>query len=273
MKLGREQVHNPRYSLFEKIYIAVFGMPIVGLRIRGRNVFSLIPAERSYANILDAGSGPGVFTFELARRFPDSRILGVDMLAESIEACNSIAQTIKAENVTFLQTSVEEINFENHFDLILCVDILEHIEDDEKTLQVLSKLLAPEGILILHVPALYRRYPIWKKSVNFDVETHVRPGYELPDIEEKVKNCGICIIDSGYTYGFFETLSNNISYMITHARMENKVLYSIAFPFLNLFSLLGAKARPKNLGAGIYVIAGRKTALSKKESRCEEGKG
>jgi 2-polyprenyl-3-methyl-5-hydroxy-6-metoxy-1,4-benzoquinol methylase len=263
MKLGREQIHNPCYSLLEKIYIGLFGMPIIGLRIRGRNVFSLIPAERSYANILDAGSGPGVFTFELARRFPASKILGVDMLVESIDACNSIAKSIKAENIKFLRASVDEINLTNHFDLILCVDILEHIEDDEKTLQVLSKSLTSEGVLVLHVPALYRRYPIWKKKVNFDVATHVRPGYELTEIKEKVKSSDLYIIDSGYTYGFFETLSNNISYMITHARMENKALYSIAFPFLNLLALLGAKARPKDLGAGIYVIAG-KTALRKK---------
>ena len=53
----------------------------------------------------------------------------------------------------------------------------------------------------------------------------------------------------------WETLANNISYMITHARMENKALYALAFPFLNLMSWLGRGARPKKLGAGIYVVA------------------
>jgi hypothetical protein len=48
--------------------------------------------------------------------------------------------------------------------------------------------------------------------------------------------------------------------MITKARMQNKQLYALAFPFLNLMSLLGARARPDNLGAGIYVLAQKKEA-------------
>ena len=60
MPLGFEQIHNIEYSFSEKIYIAVFGMPIVGLRIRARNIFALIPSDRNYDNILDAGSGSGV---------------------------------------------------------------------------------------------------------------------------------------------------------------------------------------------------------------------
>jgi hypothetical protein len=37
--------------------------------------------------------------------------------------------------------------------------------------------------------------------------------------------------------------------------MKNKKLYSLAFPLLFGLSLFGAKARPKKLGAGIYVVA------------------
>jgi len=119
----------------------------------------------------------------------------------------------------------------------------------------LYAIIETGGTLVLHVPALYRRYPVWKKSLNFDVETHVRTGYEPEDIQDKVKQAGFSIQESGFTYGFWETLANNISYMITHARMKNKMLYALAFPFLNLISLLGAGERPKTLGAGVFVIA------------------
>ncbi len=253
--LGREQVHNPTYSLLEKLYIAIFGMPIIGLQIRGRNVFSLIPQHVPYNRILDAGSGPGVFTFELARRYPDAKVVGVDMLAESIQACQVIANKAELSNVTFLQSSVEGLDSKEQFELILCVDILEHITDDSVTIKKLFHLLAEKGVLVLHVPAYYRRYPVWKKQVNFDVESHVRPGYALDTIEHKVERGGLKILSSGYTYGFLETLSNNISYMITRARMENKMLYSIAFPFLNFLAFCGARARPEKLGAGIFIVA------------------
>jgi len=39
--------------------------------------------------------------------------------------------------------------------------------------------------------------------------------------------------------------------------MQNKNLYALAFPFLNALSWFGARARPKELGAGIYVVAGK----------------
>jgi len=254
MLLGHEQIYHPEYSIIEKAYIALFGMPIVGLRIRARNVFSLIPRHRQYQRILDAGSGPGVFSFELGRRFPEARILGIDIRKEAIEASKHIANKIKSVNVEFRQVSIEELDERDTFNLILCVDILEHIEDDLKALHALYDALSPGGILILHVPALYRRYPAWKKSLNFDVETHVRTGYEPDEIKEKVKNVGFLIRESGFTYGFWETLSNNLSYMITRARKRNKFLYSLAFPILNLISLLGTRARPENLGAGVFVV-------------------
>jgi hypothetical protein len=37
--------------------------------------------------------------------------------------------------------------------------------------------------------------------------------------------------------------------------MQNKLLYAFAFPIMNLISWFGARARPKNLGAGVYIIA------------------
>jgi len=255
MWIGREQRYHLSYSGIEKLYIALFGMPIVGLRIRARNVFSLIPKSKVYNRILDAGSGTGVFSFELWRRFPKARILGIDLLEGAVEACKHIARRIGCTNVEFRQGSIEDLPEKNTFDLILCVDILEHIEDDLQALKALYLAAAPEGILVLHVPALYRRYPVWRKSLNFDVETHVRTGYRQEEIQAKVRQSGFLIRKNGFTYGFWETLANNISYMITNARMQNKILYSFAFPFLHLISWLGPRARPKNLGAGIFIVA------------------
>lgn len=255
MLLGREQRYHPDYSLLEKIYIAVLGMPVVGLRIRGRNIFHLIPDNKKYNHILDAGSGPGVFSFELARRFPDARVRGIDLLSKAVNACQHIADKVKITNVEFQHAAIGQLPDKDIFGLIICVDIMEHIEDDLNALKNLHQVIAPNGVLVLHVPALYRRYPVWKKSLNFDVETHVRLGYEPHEIEAKVKQAGFFIRESGFTYGFWETLANNLSYMITHARKQNKVLYALAFPFLHLISLIGYRARPASLGAGVFVVA------------------
>jgi ubiquinone/menaquinone biosynthesis C-methylase UbiE len=253
--LGREQRYNPHYSFFEKCYIFIFGMPIVGLRIRGRNIFSLIPKNRVYKQILDAGSGTGVFAFELSRRFPNASILGIDLEKQPIEICRSIVKKLKYTNIEFRQQPIDKLQESNYFDLILCIDILEHIGDEYDSLEALHRATAPEGILILHVPSFYRRYPVFKKSLNFDVPSHYRIGYKIQEIRDKVLNAGFSIQKIGFTYGFWETLANNLSYMITQARMQNRFIYSIVFPFLNLISLLGIRARPNKIGAGVFIIA------------------
>jgi 2-polyprenyl-3-methyl-5-hydroxy-6-metoxy-1,4-benzoquinol methylase len=258
MLLGREQRYNPNYSPLEKAYIALFGMPIVGLRIRARNIFSLIPTDRHYSRLLDAGSGPGVISFDMGRRFPETTIQGVDLDEDAVRISNHIAKKNGATNVKFRKSAIEDLDEKDFFDLIVCVDILEHIENDLNTIKVLFRLITPGGILVLHIPSLYRRYPVWRKMLNFDVPTHVRRGYEPEEIQEKVRQAGFAIIDSGFTYGFWETLANNLSYMITRARKKNKILYSFAFPFLYLISWFGPRARPKDLGAGIFIIAEKK---------------
>ena len=255
MLLGQELIHHPGYSRLEKLYIRLFGVPIVGLRIRARNVFSLIPRNRHYSQILDAGSGPGVISFELGKRYSGSSVLGIDLLEQSVSDANSVRDEIGADNVRFEVGDLIRMPVEDRFDLVTCVDILEHIEDDVAAIGAIHRVLAPRGIAVIHVPALHRRYPVLKKSLNFDVETHVRTGYELEPFCEKIRSAGFVIRESGYTYGFLETLANNLSYMITRARMQNKVAYAFAFPFLNAISWLGARARPKRLGAGLYVVA------------------
>jgi len=250
---GHEQLFRPEYSILEKIYIGFFGMPIIGLRIRNRNILSLIP-KQTYHHILDAGTGQGVLSFALSQRYPKAVVLGIDQSRQSIQSCLHIARKIQTQNIHFQQELIEELSQNNVFDLVTCVDILEHIHDDRQALKKIYQAMAIGGILILHVPAKYRRYPVWKKDLNFHVESHVRVGYEPKEIYQKVKETGFMVVDIGFTYGFWETLANNISYMITGAQMRHKWLYALTFPGLHLISLLGIRARPKKMGAGIYLI-------------------
>jgi SAM-dependent methyltransferase len=264
--IGREQRFHPDYTAAERGYIALLGVPVVGLRIRARNILRLLPAGFDPSQVLDAGSGPGVISVLLARRYPAATVTGVDTSAKRIEDCRSIARAAKLTNTEFQVADASDLPWMDRFDLITCVDILEHIEDDERALTSLHRALAPGGKLVLHVPAKYRRYPVFRRKINFPVPTHVRPGYLPDEILEKVAKVGFEIEEHGYTYGFLETLANNIGYMITKAERRNKAVYALAFPVLNLSAWLGRGARPKNLGAGVYVIAGRSPGHAEKEA-------
>ncbi len=250
--IGSELVHAPGAGLFEKVYIKLFGVPINGLRIRLRRILPHISGK--FEKILDAGCGRAVFSFELAKKFPDAQVVGVDMDEKQLEINRYIADKARLANLQFSKMDVSRLSYKEEFDLILSVDNLEHIEDDDRALAGLHTALKKEGKLILHVPADERRWFFFSFRTNFDVPGHFRPGYAIEDIEFKVQSAGFSVVHSQYTYGLLENFSNNISYWITKAEAKNKLIYAFVFPFLDLMAFMGRHGTPRK-GAGVLLLA------------------
>jgi SAM-dependent methyltransferase len=231
------------------------GLPILGLRVRAQRILPLI---RQYAKpelLLDVGSGRGVFTFEMARLFPGSRVVGIDLDEARVETCRRLAKTLGLDNLEFKKQDIFFAALDGQANTLVNIDTLEHVEDDCKFLKRLFQLMAPGGILILHVPHLYRNF-FGVKRINFHVDGHVRPGYLLTELREKVEQAGFMVQEIGYTYGSLETLSNDISYLVTRAREKRKVLYSVLFPWLLIVAKAGNFTRPK-YGSGVYLVASK----------------
>jgi SAM-dependent methyltransferase len=264
MPLGSELRHSKNLSKAEKLYVRVFGAPINGLRIRARRALPLVRAKKG-DEALDAGCGTGVFTFELARRMPDATIVGADIDREQLEDNRRVLGELGLKNVRFEEIDLTRLSDEDRFDWILSVDNLEHIEDDEDALRRFRRALKPGGRMVLHVPGYERRWLFFGWSVNFDVEGHFRPGYRIEELRAKLERAGFEIEELRATYGWIETITNNISYKITGARKRNKTLYALVFPVLNFLSWFGRNATPEK-GAGALALA------RKSERRSEEEK-
>lgn len=250
--IGRQLAYASNYSSFEKAYIWLLGMPISGLRIRARRILPLISGR--YKKILDVGCGEGVFTFEMAKAAAGSEVTGIDIDTEVVERNRALQERLKVGNCKFEYGDILNFTEKNKYDLVVTVDNLEHIEDDVGALRNMYEAAAPGGTIIVHVPAFERRWIFFKWKDNFEVPTHVRQGYKLEEIREKVARVGFKIETAYYTYGWLETVTNNISYLITSARMKNKRLYALVFPFLSVISWFGRNSRPKK-GAGCLVVA------------------
>ena len=253
--LGKEIAFDRSLSRLERLYINIFGIPINGLRNRARRVLPLI--SNRYKKILDSGCGQGIFTFETARRLLKSTVTGLDINKTLIERNRYIAGITGLKNCNFKYQDIAEMPLEGQYDLILCIDVLEHIEDDVKVLKKYYYALDPGGDMLLHVPAYFRQWFFLKWKVNFEVEGHVRPGYTMEDIAKKVEDAGFIILEKLYTYGWLETISSNISYIITGSKMKNKYLYAFVFPIILLISWLGRNSKPAQ-GAGILIKAGKR---------------
>ncbi len=255
---GCELMDDERIGLFEKIYMRLFGAPILGLRLRAR---ALLPLIRSVflkpgSRILDAGCGRGLFSFYLARCFPDCHVIGMDTDDKQIEINNKIKNKRNFKNCDFICSDITQLKNDELFSFILSVDNLEHIKDDLKQCRLFFSVLQPGGKLLIHVPHLTRNLFGFKSQNFMRIQGHVRSGYTMVELNRMLRDAGFYIEKSFYDYGYFETLANNISYLITGGKEKKRHLYALAFPWLLLLSQLGQLEKPKQ-GSGLVMLAGK----------------
>lgn len=121
-------------------------------------------------NSLDLGCGTGIFTCLLAQ-FNDN-VTGIDGSYEMIK----IAQSKNIENTQFICKKIEELSFLDNesFDLIISSSVFEYLDDIETALQLVSRLLRPEGLLMLSFPNKKSVFRIMERLSYFFMR---RPAY------------------------------------------------------------------------------------------------
>jgi SAM-dependent methyltransferase len=113
------------------------------------------------ARILDAGCGSGRNMVELARHGP---VTGVELSETSVQVARS------RETGEVISGSVLEMPFaSDSFELAVCLDVIEHLDDDLAALRELRRVVAPGGSLLVTVPA----YP-WLWSGHDEINHHHR---------------------------------------------------------------------------------------------------
>lgn len=94
--------------------------------------------------ILDLGCGDGGLTEELAQAVPEGNVLGIDASAGMIET----ARQRKRDNLEFRQTDINDIEFENMFDVIFSNAALHWVKDHTKLLHNTFRALKEKGVLL-----------------------------------------------------------------------------------------------------------------------------
>ncbi len=102
----------------------------------------------SKKNVLDIGCGGGLISESLAKK--KAKVTGIDENICSIKQAKEHAK-ISSLKIKYINQSLDSFFNKNKkkFDLILCLEVLEHVNDVEKTLDKITKLLNPGAILIL----------------------------------------------------------------------------------------------------------------------------
>jgi trans-aconitate 2-methyltransferase len=104
--------------------------------------------------IMDVGCGPGNSTNVLSKLWPESEIIGIDNSASMIESARNNYPNIewRIEDITKMET-------EQKYDIIFSNATIQWIQNQEKLISKLVKMLEDEGALAVQVP-LYHNMPL-----------------------------------------------------------------------------------------------------------------
>jgi 2-polyprenyl-3-methyl-5-hydroxy-6-metoxy-1,4-benzoquinol methylase len=125
---------------------------IVGKRIRYEILYryetvkKLINKYKSgKLSVLDIGSGHGFLPFFLDKSW---NINGIDFDPERVRRANQI----KHKNAFFTTGDAENFNLHKKFDVVLALDVIEHLDHPEMCIKNVSKHLNKDGIFIVSNP-------------------------------------------------------------------------------------------------------------------------
>ena len=166
-----------------------------------RRLLKALPSDRPI-RVLDAGTGFGQYAFFVARAFPNARVRAVDIKPEYLDRARHVVnQTPQAAQITWATDDLTDLQSEGPFDLILSVDVMEHIAEDRAVLQHFARVLAPGGHVIINTPSDQGGSDVQSDTDESFIGEHVRDGYNMNDLEAKLREAGLRPVQSLYTYG------------------------------------------------------------------------
>ena len=213
-------------------------------------------------SIYDAGTGYAQYTYFMSKKLIPNNIYAVDVKKEWINDADKFFKDRKINNVKFGIEDLTKINHKGKFDLITCVDVMEHIEEDVKVFQNFYEALKPGGFLLINTPSIFGGSDVHDESEESFIGEHAREGYSKEDIESKLHPFGFKTYQIKYTYGFwgdkawrlgikFPMLMLNVSKLFL---IILPIYYLITLPFTLIMMYIDYSSKNK-IGSGINFIA------------------
>jgi SAM-dependent methyltransferase len=225
-----------------------------------RRISVLIPPDSS---VLDAGSGFGQYSWRMSSHYPGWRIRGIDINSEWVAECNEFfSKTGRSDRASFETGDLTQLAGSDAYNMILTVDVMEHIEDDEKVFSNFFRALRKDGILIISTPSDKGGSDVHDNDDSSFIDEHVRDGYGKDEIIKKLRGAGFSSADARYTYGKAGSISWILSMkypvkMINASRLFFIILpfyYLVFFPVSFLLNIIDVNSMHKS-GTGLLVTA------------------
>jgi len=212
--------------------------------------------------LLDAGCGFGQYDRFILKTFGNVMVHSVDVKEEYIgDNRHFFENDIEQKRIRFKTADLLKFESDEKFDLVVCIDVLEHIEEDSLVMKNLSQSMKPEGIFIMHSPSHYSEDDADEDDTF--VGEHARTGYSKEEIDKKLMEADLHPQTIHYTYGKAGHAAwvlsvkwpmlwfNRIGLL---ALIPLLVYYPIILPFCLVLNTVDLFTKNKK-GNGIYAIA------------------
>lgn len=167
------QLSKVTQGKLEKMLVNVGDM---SLKRRARRIIEELNPENGQ-RIIDLGCGTGYYLFLLSNLGLKLKVTGFDYDGEAINEAKSSAY---GKNIEIVTGDLHEMPFKDKsFDKAVMSEVLEHVEDDEKVLQEVYRILKPGGVLVISAPSI--DYPFLWDPVNWILQhffgVHFKKGF------------------------------------------------------------------------------------------------
>jgi 2-polyprenyl-6-hydroxyphenyl methylase / 3-demethylubiquinone-9 3-methyltransferase len=95
--------------------------------------------------VLDVGCGGGILADSMARR--GAQVLGIDLAGKALKVAALHALEAQTPNIQYRESSAEDLAAEQpgYFDVVTCMEMLEHVPDPASVVQACATLVKPGG--------------------------------------------------------------------------------------------------------------------------------
>lgn len=110
-----------------------------------KNVCDLI--DNNPKDVLDVGCASGWLLSEVAKNYPKAQCTGIDVYKKALDYGSK-----NYKNLKLIEADAHKLPFsEKSFDLIICTEVLEHVQDPKGVLQEIKRVLKPGGVVIVEM--------------------------------------------------------------------------------------------------------------------------
>ncbi|ABF42128.1 Methyltransferase type 11 [Candidatus Koribacter versatilis Ellin345] len=212
-----------------------------------REVVSTHSKDPAHTTILDVGCGTGL-NHEMLSEFGE--VFGTDASEEALR----FSRQRNIQNLVL--SDAEALQFADEtFEIVTALDVLEHVNDDLKAISEIWRVMKPDGVFVISVPAYGF---LWSEH---DEALHHRRRYAAHELRNKLINAGFEVERSTYFISslFFPILFMRIVQNLRKKSLRPSTSHVILPKWLNSF-LVGILdferwfLRFANLPFGVSII-------------------